>query len=265
MDYKDIKGFKNNSILELAHSNDDNPYYVVYGYWTYYAKGCGVFYNIGKSLRSYNKLNALYMIGFSTEKIVDLIKDSAYMINNGTPYKTVKELANNIFPHISTIENQITKLVEIAAFPPYNVLQEYNVDILYQIDRVNNSADWDQLIAQTAHDQGYDSIQFLVQANGNGGWACEIVIVGMKDLVKAQEITWKGWDYINNIMSIMDPTTHNNVSQCKFDPTIKQYQLVTCPQQNVTDCISSIPIIPPYYNTRKTLAAQSQRSQLSQR
>ncbi|MDB4413477.1 hypothetical protein N9189_03020 [Pirellulaceae bacterium] len=55
-------GYPDNTYLEGIHGTDTGSGYDVYGYWTYVSPGTGVYMNIGKSLRSHNKLHANYLL-----------------------------------------------------------------------------------------------------------------------------------------------------------------------------------------------------------
>ena len=233
-------GFESNSVIELMHVSDDNPIYTVYGYWAYYAKGCGVFYSIGNTLITRNKIHALHLLGLSIDDITSLVTTSNYMINAGQTYSKVSDLAKTLFPSSKTpVKNLVKELV--------------NNSHVYLIDRINNSADWDGTIVMLAHHQGYDSVQFTTQANGNGGWACEIVFTGMKDIIKTVEKNWPSWDYMLSRMFIKNPMNDtccscgsNSADQCIFDPKLP-YNSVICSQQKIKKCVPINPAPSPPY------------------
>ena len=249
--YKYSEGFRDNSFVEMIHVKDDNPFYDVYGYWCYYAKGCGTFYNVGRSLRAYNKLDALVKLGFSSDKILSLVLNSRYMINVSFSDGNVPlDLARDIYPNsIMTDSDKMNNIIDLASRAPNRYdLEVYNTKALYAIDRINNTADWDKILCQGAKSQGYDSIQFLVQANGHGGWATEIVFVGMNKLLKDEENVWKGWNYINNRLYVMNPKSRQNKEKCSFNPEYDlNYSIVSCPQQNLVQCITEPSSNPPIY------------------
>lgn len=61
-------GYPDNTYLECIHGTDTGSGYVVYGYWTYIFTGTGIYMNIGKSLRSHNKLHANYLLHYHQDQ-----------------------------------------------------------------------------------------------------------------------------------------------------------------------------------------------------
>lgn len=61
-------GYPDNTYLEGIHGTDSGSGYDVYGYWTYIFPGTGVYMNIGKSLRSHNKLHANYLLHYHQDE-----------------------------------------------------------------------------------------------------------------------------------------------------------------------------------------------------
>lgn len=234
--YKSLNGITNSNWVEIMHTPDDNPYYPVFGYWVYQTTGSGVFMNLGNTLVVPNKITALYKLGFSLNEIVQIIKDTKYMINIQDKYSSVNDVSQKLYP-----DNDI--LVS---------LKNLIIDIIkgsknYLLDRVNNSADWDKIIVENANLKGYDSVQFTVQANGMGGWAHEIVFTGISDtnLQKKVEKTWNGWPWVQ--ARLRNGLKLNNI--CTFNPN-KNYQIVTCQEQKITNlpnCIKKNNSSPNYY------------------
>ena len=243
-DYVHADGFSDAQWVEMMHGIDDNDFYTVYGYWTYYTKGSGVWYNVGKTLKAKNKLDALRKLGLSRDDIARLIQKTNYMTNAVSEYQTIQSLADSLFSHTAAIYpiQRVEMLVDLAS-APQEYTDMYSIEQLYAADRANNSADWDGDIAMLAWGQGYDSVQFTVQANGNGGWAHETVFCGMDSLRKDKEKTWKGWSWMKSRMAIGDPRTEIPLDRCSFDQTT-EYSLVTCQEQPISsraECVDTPP------------------------
>jgi len=243
-DYPHKDGFSDGEWVEMMHGIDDNDFYTVYGYWTYYTKGSGVWYNVGKTLKARNKLDALRKLGMSRDEIAQLIQNTNYMTNAVSDYQTIQSLADSLFDHSAAIlPLQRVKLLVDVASNPSSFTDLFTTDQLYAADRANNSADWDGDITTLAWSQGYDSVQFTVQANGNGGWAHETVFCGMETLRKDLEKTWKGWPWMRARMAMGDPRTKIPLNVCSFDQT-SEYSLVTCQEQSISsdpECVDTPP------------------------
>jgi hypothetical protein len=243
-DYVHAEGFDSGDWVEMMHGNDDNPYYTVYGYWTYYTKGSGVWYNVGKTLKARNKLDALSKLGMSRDDIAALIQNTNYMTNAATDYQTIQSLADTLFDDtITKIPIERVKLLVDVASTPEQYTDIFTNSQLYEADRANNSADWDGDIVTLAWTHGFDSVQFTTQANGNGGWAHETVFCGMDQVQKDVEKTWGGWSWMTKRMAIGDPNTKLPRNTCTFDPSI-EYIMVTCQEQPISsraECIDTTP------------------------
>lgn len=213
-DYKYLDKYKDNSTLEAIHTRDDNPYYPVYGLWAYVAKGTGVFYNVGRTLLARNKIHALYLLGMTAPEIADFAKDKHYYYNPARPYESYYGGAPAIEYILTTGKN-------------------------YELDRFNNTADFDPLITTMAKDKGYDSVQFQIQANGMGGWAHEIVYVSPIPLLKEKEVEWAGWSQMARFMSVRDPRNVNPPEPCQ--PVVSDDRdIVICQKQGLpASCLMS--------------------------
>lgn len=235
LDYKNRKGFESNTFVESLHTIDDNPFYTVSGFWLYYAVGSGVWIDIGRTVKAVNKIHALNLLGLDEVDIGGLIMTSEFMVNNSPLSLKVVDLVKKLYPHIPQLKNACIELVkEILTFStqqsPTQPLAGGELERMYLIDRVNNSADWDSYISMIARSQGYQSIQFTVQANGNGGWAHEIVYCGTTPLVKIVESEWGGWAQIKSKITIADPMNTYSHCQCDFTPGISR---VVCDAQDI--------------------------------
>lgn len=84
----------------------------------------------------------------------------------------------------------------------------------YAIDRINNSFNFDQLIVELARSKGYDTVQFVTQPNGNGGWAWEIVFVNQPLFLGTDA---KRMEYVAPRLYIADPCDTNIHKHCAFN------------------------------------------------
>lgn len=171
------------TFFEVMHvPDDDQNFYTVFGTWFYVVRGTGVWFEAGpRSLVAHNKLEALYLLGLKLWEIANIFVDAQFMINPITNSPTLTQLASG----------QVTPIVNFEGDEPneqvYNMLKFYfrtmkelreksfrgeiNDEFLqkmYMIDRINNSADYDETLNFLARTQGFDSIHFTTQANGNG-------------------------------------------------------------------------------------------------
>ena len=232
-DYKYSEGFADNTWIEVLHVPDDNPVYTVWAFWVYEAAGSGVFMNLGKTLRARNKIHALLLLGLNIESIASLLWDKYFQINENIDPIQIGAWAKKHFPESPHPVKDLLWLVLNYPNAPY------------WADRINTTAHCDGLIVMLANRQGYDSVQFAVQANGFGGWGFEVVFTGMdeKDLFKPVEKDWNGWDYIlarTTATNIHTPCTFNSAKQWP-------YAMLTCKEQHLTDdCTASSPPVPPY-------------------
>lgn len=240
-DNKTVSGFSDCQNIEIMHTPDDNPYYTVFGTWFYYAKGSGVAINIGKTLRAKNKLHALRLLGLSTQEIAMKFKDVTFMIRTDIPSSDLKSLS-------SQTGLSSSKIVEIAMFPErYSDHKD-----LYLIDRLNNSADFDETLFFLSRTQGYDTIQFTTQANGNGGWGFEILICAEKGYLQTDKERMKGV-----ILLEYNPETPEASSPCSMNTS--NYKCTYCSSQGIDVCKhdGKDPIVPPYASSRTSSFARS--------
>jgi hypothetical protein len=129
------------------------------------------------------------MLNTSLEDIAGMLRTASFMINNQTP--SVKVIDFALKKYKTQSKNNSTKALYLLV---QDLVTMSSDNFNYDIDRVNNTADLDGYITMLARDKGFDSVQFTMAANGNGGWAHEIVWVQFEQLVKQNENTWKGWD-----------------------------------------------------------------------
>ena len=232
--YPYVKGFPCYDKVELLHVRDDNPAYTVFGYWTYFAKGSGVFYNIGRTLSGMTKLNVLLKLGLSLDDVAGLIINTFFWLDYNNTQVSIRSHAQQLIEGSYDDITKVKMMIQIQA-EPWRYKHMYSNRNLYLIDRINNSADWDGYITLLARDQGYDTIQFTCAANGNGGHQHEICFVGFPTLVKSNEITWPSWKQLLKRMTIQSPVSRHT-EQCQFIPVDQQYYATICSQQPVSLC-----------------------------
>jgi len=231
MNFEYLNKYGDNSVIEGLHTRDDNPYYTVWGFWVYATKGTGVFYNLGKTLKAYNKIDSLYLLGVSIPDIAAFLMDKNYFYNPDKPQLKILDLAKEKFPDSTNIDSMI-RLVEY-------IIKKNDI---YDYDRINNTADVDNMIVFLAKSKNYDSVQLQVQANGMGGWCFEVIFTNVNVLSKYNELTWPSWPQIENRMTVNDP--NNELAPIKCRPNIVDDSvIVSCKQQNL--CKLSNPN--PYY------------------
>lgn len=231
-EYEFLNTYPSFSVVEGHHIKDDNPLYTVYGFWIYLTKGTGVFYNLGRTLQTQNKIHALRVLGYSLEQIAYIIKDKRYYYNPDKPNLLISDEAKRFRGN-----NVIEKVVGLIEAILGNVGD-------YDADRINNTADFDDIITKDARAQGYDSIQFQVQANCFGGWAHEIVVVSPSPLEKAREADWQGWGDMKNMMTMNDPDGVRYPIAC--EPSIGS-AIITCTAQGLQNCVAEEPTVPSTY------------------
>ena len=225
--YPEINSTDNCKYIEVTHVPDDQDFYTVQGTWFYVAKGSGVFLDIGKSLIARNKIDALKLLKVGPEEMARLYPNGFYMVNVNIPYINFSTLAAELYPQISDPVERLSMLFTDAANISTLAKNGTPLSKLYNIDRINNSADFDQLICQLARAAGYDTVQFVTQANGNGGWNWELVFVNQPLFLKTDAIRMS---YITPRIYLIDPCNHSKKKHCEFDP-FKKYTCIYCYEQ----------------------------------
>lgn len=195
--------------VEGYHTRDDNTFYAVEGLWVYAGQGAGVMYKLGKTLRVPCKILAFLELGLSLEDLASLIHNTGMeaMPNVSVSIK-IEDVAKRYFTPPSTFGASaqgsiwsITRLLTtMQKLYTRGEKGGFSSQALYDMDRVNNSAGYDTYLILMARAAGWDSVQFLRQANGNGGWAHEVVLLQANILYKLQESAWPGWRDISKNM-----------------------------------------------------------------
>lgn len=245
------------TFFEVMHvPDDDQNFYTVFGTWFYVVRGTGVWFEAGpRSLVAHNKMEALYLLGLKLWEIANLFADAQFMINPITSSPTLGQLASGQVTPIVNFEG--AELNEKV----YNMLKYYFKTMkelrqesckeeqtdqflqkMYMIDRINNSADYDETINFLARTQGFDSVHFTTQANGNGGWTHELVFVMQKMFLGTDE---KRMATLRNRLYIADPISPGcSKRKCDFTND-DNYLCLSCGQQTAIWNLCNITPTPP--------------------
>lgn len=183
---RNIQPVEDNTTVEITHTccgNTDS------GVWVNVITGSGIFYNVGKTLKAANKLDALLKLGMTAE---DVAAKFPNLIWNGwgsgkcfdpewgygTCYEQEKELLTTKYG-ITSLASLIT-IVAAGTGPS-------------AIDFISNCPIVDATVYQLAKAQGYDTIQMTAAAY-SGSWNYEIQDVrsfDIHDLLRKNVITTK--------------------------------------------------------------------------
>jgi hypothetical protein len=242
--------------VEVMHvPDDDQNFYTVFGTWFYVVRGTGVWFEAGpRILTTQNKLFALRELGLSTWEMSNLFQDAQFMINDITTAPSISQLATQLGMKGESSNDQVRNLfeeyfkkMEELIRSPHLRLDQAELAKLYLMDRMNNSADFDETTNFLARTQGYDSVQFITQANGNGGWAHELVFVNQEMFLGTDE---KRMETLTNRLFIANPLDEYQRERCVFDND-DLYGCLSCMQQ---------PVIWQFCNSSSSLPAPSSPS-----
>lgn len=111
------EGFADNAEVEVAHMPNSPPASLKFNLWYFMGPGTGVFYNVGKSLRSYNKLDGYAKLWMEASKKPDL-----YMSADSPLRTCVAYFAGGFDAEAG--------LSKVESFPwPQEELTESNIDL----------------------------------------------------------------------------------------------------------------------------------------
>lgn len=153
--YRD--GTASNNFVEVYH----NGWYVEPGIYYYVVRGSGIYLNVGKTLVAKNKLDALHKLGMSYSDILQISGKFVYDNNYVTTFRLIQEYMQN---HHLTFQEALN-----------NVMTTAIAGDDYQFGRIADSADYDYSLYKLGKNAGFDTIQFTVQPNDNGGWGYELI------------------------------------------------------------------------------------------
>ena len=169
------------SWVEVLHSSFSISN-ATYGVWFYRSLGSGMFVNMGRTLASLNKLDALVKLGFGFTQIAEFILRPVRgeLLDDGvTPGSTGLGGVSGLYYWLSgqtrtDLSHILTNDVDMIA--KYLSIAAYGND--YNLNRVCTTGVLDKLITYLLRAAGYYSVQFTVQANLYNGFTTEIMVIG---------------------------------------------------------------------------------------
>lgn len=250
--------------LEITHVPDDlQRIYRVYGTWFYATPGSGVYLETGRALVANNKLDALSQLGMSWHDMAAMFSKGSYMdspnhsstfdaLASGQVNAKVKfESPNGL--HVDNIAQLFEFAVALTTPRGRQEAKKRGMDTnaIYQVDRVQNSAVFDARLTHLARKAGYDVVHFLCQANGNGGWAHELVFVKeprrpTTEVLKT--VDERNLSHLADRLWIADPLDTSRRERCQFLNN-DNYVCLSCLQQTSNpSCRSPLtPSASPYH------------------
>jgi len=210
--------------VEITHVCCDSPQI---GSWVSVVKGSGIYYNVGKSLASFNKVDAAIKLGNSPRALAQSFPDFSWNGWGPTSWSKEKEYIANTF-HISSLEEL---LIAVASGERNNTA----------IDFISDCPVLDELNYSSARAQGYDSIQMCSAGYQGGYWSFEIQDTrssDILDLVDNYIITVSGGKKCNTLYPMQKELLCQNIS-CPTPPI---------PTPISTPPISTPPISTPRHN-----------------
>lgn len=150
-------GTPSHHFAEIYH----NGWYFEPGIFYYVVHGSGVYLNVGKTLIAKNKLDALHQLGMSYS---DILQISGNFIANGNYVTTFRFVQEYMEKNKLTFQEALNKIMSSA-------ISGDN----YEFGRIADSADYDYSLYKLGKKAGYDTLQFTIQPNDNGGWGYELL------------------------------------------------------------------------------------------
>jgi hypothetical protein len=169
------------SWVEVLHSSFSISN-ATYGVWFYRSLGSGMFVNLGRTLASLNKLDALVKLGFGFTQIAEFILRPVRgeLLDDGvTPASTgLGGLAGLNYWLSGQTRTDLSHILpnDVDTIAKYLSIAAYGND--YNLNRVCTTGVLDKLITYLLRAAGYYSVQFTVQANLYNGFTTEIMIIG---------------------------------------------------------------------------------------
>lgn len=175
---RNIKSVPDNSVVEITHKCCNSP---SIGNWVNVVHGSGIFYNVGKTLRAFNKVDAAFKLGISPEHLARLFPDFPWYGWNDYHHPTswYKE------------KTYIAERFDIHSLPELLRCVASGEKKNSAIDFISNCPVLDELNCKSAREQNYDSIQ-MSSAGYTGYWSFEIQDTrkgGILDLIQQRIIT----------------------------------------------------------------------------
>jgi hypothetical protein len=251
---RDRRGF-----LEVSHVPDDlQRVYRIHGTWFYATPGSGVFLETGPALAANNKLDALSRLGMSWKAMGRQFARESYMYAPGKSAGFSDLASGRVNSRVlfagKTDEERSAALFEFATSigTPSGIAEAkkrgWDSNALYDIDRAQNSAVFDAALTALGRARGYDALHFLCQANGNGGWAHEIVFVKVSPtLASHSSVDEQNLAHLADRLWIADPMDNSRRERCRFFDN-DDYACLACLQQTSNaSCRLPINPSPPSY------------------
>lgn len=151
------------------------------GFFYYYAPGSGVYFNVGQTIVGDNKLALLNALGMSFDAMAAALWRPANQFFPGQATAGTHVSVTDAYAYMSPSAAVFTpaQLLEIGAYgktgPDGNLPPGFDPADLYVANRLANNFFIDDLVAARVHARAYDSVQYTVQPNSDGGWAWEVV------------------------------------------------------------------------------------------
>jgi len=145
-EYRHIAGFASNALVPVMRCGQ----YDEEGVYFYFFPSSEIRIDLGRTLVSRNKLEALKFMGVSASEIF------------GSHYAFQDRHNETRVIHVQTHDEAARSLDACINFSSY------------EMNRLANSTQVDAMLCEHACRLGIDSVQFTVQPNGQGGWAFEL-------------------------------------------------------------------------------------------
>lgn len=195
---QNVLPYESNSVVEITRTCCKYPY----GAWFNVVSGSGIFYNLGNTQYSSNKVSMLYKLGFNGQQLVSKFSDfgwggwgwGGFGSTGRIKYSDEKDKIAKMFGIVS-LEQLFDCIADYTKVPKGNASAIYFMSI---------SSDFDELLWTTGINQGYDTLQLF--ASGYGGfWAYEVIDCRQKTI---QELQKSGQIFV------ADPANFKKREQC---------------------------------------------------
>ena len=178
---RNVKSVPDHTIVEITHKCCNAP---SIGNWVNVVHGSGVYYNVGKTLGAFNKVDAAFKLGYTADELAAKFPDFPWNGWNDFSHPTswLKE------------KEYIAQKFDIHSLPELLRCVASGEKKNSVIDFISNCPVLDELNCKRAREKKYDSIQ-MSSAGYDGYWAFEIQDTrtgGILDLVKRGIITAPG-------------------------------------------------------------------------
>jgi hypothetical protein len=203
--YRYKNGTPSHHFVEVYHAR----LYPEPGIFFYVAKGTGIFLNVGKTLVARNKIEALKKLGMSDQEIITA--NSFFAINSKNHFKTLSYIRRRG----EAAKKDLKTTIALA-------LQKAQDGTDYGYNRMANSSSMDYPLYYLGKKQGYDTIQFTIQPNDNGGWAYELLDL-RADINLSTKQQWKSF---KKYLTQRNPFDLSQSLSCRF--SLKDFRVLQC-------------------------------------